>query len=163
MYIHKHPANQTEYFRNWTTSGNIYSFWFMTSIICLRNISQWAALTIYIWVPRVMTHFTAAKNWKSLLTVTQFGHCIFERIIKGKTSFLKKINGFSVKWYVKEIIVIFVSEVKQKYMVTHMFAIFFDTVEVANYVRAGHPNFGAIQILVQSFHLAVCHSMGNFV
>ena len=92
--IHKHPANRTEYFWNWTANGNVYSYWFMTSIICIRNITQCAALIIYIWVPRVMTYFTAAENRKTLLTVTQFDlrHCIFERIIKSKTSFLKKIN-----------------------------------------------------------------------
>ena len=53
-------------------------------LICIRNIKQWAALIIYIWVPRVMKHITAAKNRKSLLTVTQFelAHCIVERIIR---------------------------------------------------------------------------------
>ena len=65
--IREHPKNQTEYFRNWTTNANVYSFWFMTSIICICNIIQWAALIIYIWVFRVMTHITAAENRKSLL------------------------------------------------------------------------------------------------
>ena len=41
------------------------------------------------------THFTAAENRKSLLTVTQseLAHCIFERIMKDKTSFLKKLKS----------------------------------------------------------------------
>ena len=64
--IRKHPANQTEYFQNWTANGNVYSFWFMTSIICIRNINQWAALIIYIWIPRVMTFYGCRKSEKPL-------------------------------------------------------------------------------------------------
>ena len=40
----------------------------------------------------------AAKNWKSLLNVTQFEltHCIYECIIKGKTSSLK-VNSMALQ------------------------------------------------------------------
>ena len=48
---------------------------------------------LYMGMPSEDT-FKAAENRKSLLTVTQFelAYCIFEHVIKGKTSFLKKIT-----------------------------------------------------------------------